>query len=82
MVRTIINTSFNTKRLLKPAINIMMFLISIIGPITINPIIEPKENRPTKLLAIKASDVEQAENKNAADIIIRSGSVYSELRLL
>ncbi len=34
-------------------------------------------NRPMKLLAMNASEVEQAENKNAADIIIKSARLLA-----
>ena len=43
--------------------------MSIIGPYTKKPRIEPKENRFKKLRAIKASEVEQAENTKANSII-------------
>ena len=61
-----------TNRFLKRENSINRFFISIIGPYTKKPRIEPKGNRFKKLRAIKASEVEQAENAKAKSIITRS----------
>ena len=65
------NTNLAIKLFLKLADSIRMFFTSIIGPNTKNPMIAPIGNLPTKLLAIKASDVEQAENKKAMAIMTK-----------
>lgn len=68
------NTTINKQRrttnpLLKCERSIHRFLMSIIGPNTKKPIIAPVGNLLVNPLAINASEVEQAENKNAANII-------------
>ena len=67
-----IRVSSITNRFLNKESNIQRFFISIIGQYTRNPSIEQNEKRFKKLLAIKASEVEHAENIKANNIIKRS----------
>ena len=72
LITVIISVSSITNRFLNKDNNIKRFFISIIGPYTKKPRIEPEGNLFKKLRAIKASEVEQAENTKAKSIITRS----------
>jgi len=53
-----------------PLDSIMTFFISIIGPNTRKPIIDPTGNLVAKLRATVASEDEQRDKKNAINIIV------------
>ena len=72
LITVIISVSSITNRFLNKDNSIKRFFISIIGPYTKKPRIEPEGNLFKKLRAIKASEVEQAENTKAKSIITRS----------
>ena len=74
-----IKVNFMMNLLLKLSDNIIKFFISIIGPKTIKLIILPIENWFRKLLAIKASDDEHNEKRNAISIIIKMDITLSPL---
>ena len=82
LTTVIINVSSITKRFLKSDSSIKRFFISIIGPNTKKPKIEPSGNRFKKLRAINASEVEHAEKINANSIIERRAPAALPLAVL